>query len=385
MADLANGMAQDTWSELVTDNIVPALTHTGGASGMTFGYTDKAVWDPVAHELLFIGGDHAPDPCYPRFIALHEDTNRWEILPQPAWFPCPVGGAMHGYHHTALDAVGRVLYHRPFGGTRVLQRLDMTTGIWSELPAIPQGVHDYANNCCVGVDYFPERDTLVFASLENGTVGRVIEYSEGSGAWTSIAGDLPMGEYQHFAEYNPVHGVVWFGGGNGTNGINTHRLNADGTVTTMTPAPFILGVQQTIVTVDPTNGDYLVFNNAEEMHRYNVISDAWLPQPRPIIFDGGLYGTPVHGMIATPVATYGVTVIVKCVCAGPSDPECRICQSPTDIDCTCGVGDATCVPAPWPNLRLAEGNPCQVFLYKGAGPHIPDDVPPAPPTNLQLR
>src|SRR5207253_3295245 len=105
LGDLAASVQPGTWAELTTNNIAPTLAFTGGASGMTFGFTENGVWDSVSRQFFFIGGDHAPltpDTC-PRFVSYTESTNAWQILPKPGWFPCTPSTAMHGYDHTAID------------------------------------------------------------------------------------------------------------------------------------------------------------------------------------------------------------------------------------------------------------------------------------------
>src|SRR6266850_2918811 len=176
LGNLAASMQPGTWKELVTNNIAPTLGLTGGASGITFGFTENGAWDPVSGQFFYIGGDHSPtnpDTC-PRFVSYTESTNTWQMLPKPAWFPCLQGSAMHGYDHTAIDPINRKLYHRPYNDM-VVRRLDMASNTWADLPTIPSGV--MANrNCCVGIAWFPERQSLIYASVEAFTNGSVIEY-----------------------------------------------------------------------------------------------------------------------------------------------------------------------------------------------------------------
>ena len=61
------------------------------------------------------------------------------------------------------------------------------------------------------------KGALIFAEKELAVVRL---FDAASGAWTILSdGQLPMGPYHNFAEYNPVHKVVIFGGGNGSNDI----------------------------------------------------------------------------------------------------------------------------------------------------------------------
>ena len=333
LADLANSLQPGTWAELATNNIAPTLAFTGGASGNTFGFTENGVWDPLSRQFLYIGGDHAPtmpDTC-PRFVSYHESTNTWQMLPEPAWFPCTPGTAMHGYDHTAIDPIHRNLYHRPYNDM-VVRKLDMSTNTWTNLPSIPTTV--MANrNCCVGVAWFPERNSLIYASVETSSNGSVIEYQESTGQWQRLGSsvpNLPMGTHQQFAEYNPVNKVVVFGGGAGSHDI--YKVDSLSQVTALQPAPISLGVEESIFTVDPVSGKYLVFNNLKQFWVYDVNQDTWdLQSGTPPIFNTPVYDPPVHGIVATPVDSYGVTMFVKCV-----------------------------------------SSDCHVYLYK----HYPDNVPP---------
>ena len=335
LANLAASLQPGTWAELTTNNIAPTLAFTGGASGITIAFSENGVWDPVSRQFFYIGGDHSPtmpDTC-PRFVSYTESTNTWQMLAKPAWFApkCTPGGAMHGYDHTAIDPLHRKLYYRPFNDM-VVRRLDMASNTWTDLPVIPATV--MANtDCCVGVAWFPERNSLIYASVETGTNGSVIEYQESTGQWQrlgSSVANLPMGTHQQFAEYNPVNKVVVFGGGGGSR--NIYKLDSAGQVTTLQPAPFAVGVEASIFTVDPVSGKYLVLDNAKEFWIYDVNQDSWdLQSGTPPIFNSPLYSSSVDGIVATPVDTYGVTMFIKCF-----------------------------------------SSDCHVFIYK----HFPDTVPP---------
>src|SRR5438128_1432897 len=332
LGDLAASLAPGTWGELITNNIAPTLASTGGDSGMTFGFTENGVWDPVSRQFFFIGGDHIPvPPACPRFVSYTESTNTWQILPNPPWFACS-GNGMHGYDHTAIDPVSRKLYHRPYGDM-VVRKFDLASNSWSNLPQIPVNVMSDVN-CCVGVAWFPERQSLIYASVETGTNGSVIEYQEATGQWQrfgSSVANLPMGTHQQFAEYNPVNKVVVFGGGAGSHFI--YKLDTTAQVTALQPPPISLGVEESIFTVDPVSGKYLVFNNAKEFWIYDVKQDTWDKQPGiPPIFNAPVYDPPVHGVVATPVDNYGVTMFVKCYSSN-----------------------------------------CHVYIYK----HYPDNIPPS--------
>ena len=241
------------------------------------------------------------------FVSYADSTNAWQVLPQPSWFPCTY--PMHGYHHTAIDVANGKLYHRPFSNT-VIEKYDIASQTWTSLPAIPSNVLGNIS-CCTGVAWFPERNSLIYTSLESGTNGAVVEYRESTGQWVRIAGNLPMGSYHNIALYNPVYNVVLFGGGNGDNHL--YKLDSAGQVTALKPAPILIGIEQSIVTVDPVGGKYLVAGNSNNFYVYDVVADIWDLQTGALpIFTGSHYTPAVFGIVAAPLSTYGVTMFVKC-------------------------------------------------------------------------
>src|SRR5688572_26324453 len=158
LGDAASAMQAGDWRQLTTNNINATLT-ASGASGIVFGFTETIKWDPTSRQLFFLGGDHAD---LPQFIRYAENTNSWARLPRPSWMG---SGTMHGYDHTAIDSQRRFLYHRPYPGGSNIHRYNIDTQAWTSIPAPPTSVMGY-NNCCVGIDFFPELSSLVYASLE---------------------------------------------------------------------------------------------------------------------------------------------------------------------------------------------------------------------------
>ncbi|PYV44930.1 MAG: hypothetical protein DMG06_04505 [Acidobacteria bacterium] len=121
-----------------------------------------------------------------------------------------------------------------------------------------------------------------------------------------------MGDYHNFAEYNPVYKVVVFGGGNGSRKL--YKMSSNGMITALQDAPVDVGVQSSLFTVDPASGDYLVFSNTNSSFWvYKVQTDTWIQQAgTPPIFQPPVNETPVHGLVASPISTYGVDLFVDC-------------------------------------------------------------------------
>ena len=306
LRDLANSMKAGDWRTLATTGIAAALGGTGGSMGNILPYSDDCVWDPSSRKLYFIGSDHQHATGYPRFVVYSESTNTWTTLARPSWFPSLTETAMHGYDHSALNPETGVLYHSPFikgGGSRRLYSYDTRTSAWLPLIMSP-----YASACCVGIEYFPEYHGLIF--VDNGGARAIYGYKTADKTWSALKTGVSLGDYHQVAEYNPVHKVMIGGGGNGSSAL--YKIDSLGNVTTMKNAPVTYGINQTVLTVDPAGGDYLMFTNSGQFYAYDVLTDTWALQSGtvPIYTYGG--GSSVVCVVAAPVSTYGVTMFVSC-------------------------------------------------------------------------
>lgn len=314
LSDAVAALQPGQWTTIQTNNINAALTGTGGASGFIFGYTETIKWDPVTRRLFYVGSDHnsTPSTMYARHVQYDEATNAWTVRSQQGWFAASSGAAMHGYDHLALDPARRFLYHRRFGSLTTY-RWNIDTGAWTTMP--DNTVTNY-NSCCVGIDYSPELGGIVWGGVESGTNGSLFLLRDSTLTWSRLgqAAAYPMGTLHNFAEYNPVHKVVLFGGGDGNN-RKMYKVNATGTVTPLQDAPADLGTQRSVVTVDPVSGLYLVFvaSNTSGFYTYNVTTDAWTWRSgTPPIFQAPVNNPAVHGLVGGPISTYGVNVFVDC-------------------------------------------------------------------------
>jgi len=150
--------------------------------------------------------------------------------------------------------------------------------------------------------------------------GYVDFWNESTNAWSRFSPTapylpaypdyFPMGDYQNFAEYNPVHKVVLFGGGNGNTDI--YKLDGAGQITKLNNAAVGLGLTPARVTVDPVSGEYLVLNHDNSyyysiFHAYDVIADTWKVLGTPLTSG---HSANSAGVIAVPISTYGVTMFL---------------------------------------------------------------------------
>jgi len=305
---LAASMAPGTWAELATTGLNSGVLDSMSSPGHhILEYSDDGVWDPVAKRFLFMGGAHG-DPWRAKFIRYTDSTNTWEeILPRETWSDA------HGYDHNAVDPATGDFYHRAYGSGQV-HKYSAATSTWSALPPIDPNLA-YVQNCCGALEYFPEMGGLVFAI---GGYGEAVFFNATTGQWRKLNGaNLPMGAYHNFAEYNPVHKVVIFGGGNedpnipGDQSVALYKLDQTGTITRMADAPLGLGVMQTISTLDPVSGDHLFFGNGDTFYSYDVTADRWTLRGGAIPIFSPSFNPQVFGIVAAPVSTYGVTMFVK--------------------------------------------------------------------------
>jgi hypothetical protein len=150
--------------------------------------------------------------------------------------------------------------------------------------------------------------------------GNVHVYRPATNSWTSAlsATRLNFGDYHTLAEYNPVHEVVIFGGGENYSPYQAFRtlykLAPNGSITALRDAPFTLRVNLSIVTVDPVSGDYLVFGPNGEFYAFDVTANTWTQQTGTAPFASPKRDSSVTAVdltVATPISTYGVVMFVK--------------------------------------------------------------------------
>lgn len=329
LSQLSAALAPGQFGALETNNINPVLG-ASGASGTVFGYADEVVWNPVTRQIQYLGGDHGD---LPKFAIYEEATNTWRTGPRPS---SGFDGTRHGYDHQAIDEQTGNFYVYQF---RTVHTWDGAQ--WSQSSELPSSVMGYFS-CCVGFGYFPERGKIQLASGENGPMGAISEYDPNTDTWSRVSApaSVPMGGYHNVAKYNPVHGVMLVGGGNDSDG--THLLRPDGTTQAISPPPHRIGIQASLVTVDPVGGDFLVLFADRSFWTYDPVSDNWTRQNVDVPV-WSHWELPVHGMAATYISDYGVNMFI-----------------------TCGVGT------------------CQTFLYKhtaggGTGGSGGTDQPPPTP------
>jgi len=295
LGDLAVSMAPGTWAKLNTNGFTNSLLMDAGGAHHILQYTEDALWNPINKEILFIGSGHPGDPnVLGKFIRYRENTNSWEELPYNSIYKG------HGYDHNAINPLtGDVYKHTP--ATPDFYKYSQLTGFWNQLPSINGMV---APSVAGALEYFSERNSLIFVDTAYGALnmGRVYEYSFADSLWSQKADRLAMGTYHNFAEYSPVSKVMIFGGGN--DGRQVYKMTSAGIITQMNDASFNIGINSSVITVDPVSGKFLVMIPGSLFYEYTGETDTWRQLPSPPVDMSPSSGA---GIIATPVSTYGVT------------------------------------------------------------------------------
>jgi hypothetical protein len=294
LGDLAASMKAGEWKELTTQGLTDDLLLV--PPGNLLQYADNGVWDPGSRQFLLIGGAHAPVPNM-RFLSYQESTNAWRILQSQDWFCLTDGCVSHPNDHHAIDAAAGVMYYRMFN-REVVRKFEIATGTWSALPAMPVKI-----GVSGGLAYFPELGGLIAAGE-----GTVELNTKSTQQWTKLSPPegLPMGGYQSFSEYNPVHKVVIFGGG--VDHSEIYKIDPAGKVTKMKNAPYVPSIPYSVETVDPVSGDFIFLRYSTDwvishMYSYNVVTDVWKELPAPPLATG-------TGLAAAPVSTHGVMMFL---------------------------------------------------------------------------
>ena len=307
LADLAARLKAGEWGELVTSNINSALGETSGntATGDILPYAEGMVWDPVNRSVYFVGSDHNYKPgSYnsTRFVYYSDATNSWGTLPSPAGTQIN-----HAYDHNTLNPVTGDFYFTNYSdsGQALVKRFNVRQGgSWSDVQPQAPGPSLQA-----ALTFVPELNTPVFFST-----GAAYQYTGSS--WSSL-GSVSGLDYHLFAEYNPVHKVTVFGGGNGSSRM--YKLSATGQVTSLKDAPLTLSLPSMEFSVDPVSGEYLVINSSKSFRAYNVVTDSWRTLSAPPASIWNTQGQDVMHIAAVPVSTYGVIMYVTC-----DGPDCRV-------------------------------------------------------------
>lgn len=327
LGDLARNMPVGSWATLNTDGDGSGCCTTvfdSGGGRTIFEWTSKFVWDPVTRKAFYRGAGHLGQE---KLISYDEATNTWSVLQNIG----PASGLFHhSYETNAINPTAREMYFRPYsqypsGMAWVKYNLDSGAGgAFTAMPA--NNLVQYAE-CCVALEYFPERNSVVWVNGQEFSppAGGVYEFNIGTQTWSTVGQATQIGQYDVFATYNRIHKLILFGGGEpgcsascGTNATGTElwTMSQTGVLTRKNNAPFRLGIAGggapgTVQTVDPVSGNHLFLVSDGTFRSYNPITDTWTTISSGFTAPPYSNQTPrTFDVIAAPISTHGVVMFL---------------------------------------------------------------------------
>jgi hypothetical protein len=287
---LAAAMKPGEWRELVTQGFDRELLHDTGKGGKPVGhhifqYTNSIHWYPKTQELYFFGAGHMSKG---KFIAYSAEKNAWRQLKMPERFEDREGGSYggpnHGFESTTIDLEEGILIRQLSGEKKGAPRFDsydIATGKWVEPMPSPRSKPWHA-----ATEYLPEMKTYVRYEVAGAAPLR--RWDRAAKKWASLPCSGVARVRRNMApviEYNSVHKLMLFGGGQESNQLYT--LSADGKVKAIARPPFKTVDTNGAMTVvaDPVSGDFLLYGKETKRSKerkffaYSVESDKWRPIP----------------------------------------------------------------------------------------------------------
>jgi hypothetical protein len=293
LGDAAANLQEGEWRVIETQNAFDLFTDQDG--DCICNYSDNMVWDPNSKQLLFCGSGHQRPG---KFVIYSEATNAWRTESKP------ISDLRHAYDHNAIDQASGEMYYRQ-GMNPDVYKYDIQADNWTSIPDMPT-----SHPCCGALEFFPEMNGLIFVGA-----GSVYFYNKAQNEWSKLADNLVMGSRHNIAEYNPVHKVMLFGGGNWSSGFShdIYKLDGQGNITKLDSVPIPeFRISSTVVTVDPVSGEYLVFDDYRHFYAYNIQSDTWQMLDSatvPIWYRTD--GSAAQFNLAAPVSEYGVVAFTS--------------------------------------------------------------------------
>lgn len=296
LSDAADTLQAGDWMEFNTQGYGGSLLDACDGEHSILEWSNKAVWNPVRREVLFVGQGHVSCAKHIRF---QESSNAWSTSSLPAG----IETFGHGFEHNTVDPMNGDLYYRNYNSDQI-ERFDGSSGSWSPLPRIGS-----STQVAGAIEYFPEAEGLLYVDGDFG----VYFYEKQSNAWSLIANTAvaldnskptaSMGPYGNFASYNPVDKVVYFGGGNDSNRF--YKLSAQGQVSQLADSPVPIRPGTSLTVADPSTGLQLVFSDDGVQYEYSSGSNTWSNAGTHPVMD---YARDWR--IATPISTHGVIMFL---------------------------------------------------------------------------
>jgi hypothetical protein len=247
-------------------------------------WNDSAVWDPNTRRVQWVGGPGTccADPAIYKMITYDVASDTWSIA------DTPFEGSGHAYDGNAFDPDSGLHYFARYHDTAV-NRWDGSD--WGVLPPIPWDAVP-----AVGLTWFPDTNSGAGALIYVNGYGRTAWF-DGS-TWTAVteAEADPWGSYNLFGEYNPVHRIVWMGGGNDADRVS-YIMDAQLGMTKLQDAPLSLNNGQALHSCDPVSGQYIVTNLEDQTWwELDPVADSWnqlSPSGAPDFSNGSQFQVPI--------------------------------------------------------------------------------------------
>lgn len=195
----------------------------------------------------------------------------------------------HMYDRLAISSEHRLLAVNWFG----LHLYDIDRKVW--LPSVKTA--SGGKDAYQVMEYFPERKTFIYEC----NWGKDLRLWDIEKKEERKLGSYPFGIHG-FMEYNPVHKVLIWGGGD--NDTNLYRMDASGTITKLKPLP--VGVsccEAHKVICDPVSGEYLIQTSAPGtrepgmLYAFHPLRDEWREIP-DVKFPLGIgFGLNTYGVV----------------------------------------------------------------------------------------
>ena len=282
LGDAALELEPGEWVELQTEGYGQDLLFACDGIHSIFEWANKGVWDPDRREVRYVGQGHYS--CRKQ-IRYDEVSNAWAELPEP-----PDEGIGHAYEHNAIDIASGTNFYRHYSSTTIAA-FDPEAGSWANLPDVPTPSVQVAS----AITYFPEAGGLVFVDSVAGV------WLHADDAWTQLAAEIDVGAYNVWAVHNPAHGLVLFGGGNGSTSV--YLLDETGTVSPTVDSPEEFGIARAAVIPDAGTGHYLAFADSGTVYELDPddLEAGW--------WDAGTHPVMDYARdwrVYVPIATHGV-------------------------------------------------------------------------------
>lgn len=234
-------------------------------------WSHDAKWDPKTRQVLFIGIGHYASM---KFVTYSAKTNAWTLMPVPSWVdPRKPDGRYKGTWprgHT-YDRLAISPEHRLFAiNWHGLYLYNIDSGVWTENPVASAGGKDAYQV----TEYFPELEAIVYEA----SWGKDLRLWDVKTKKERRLGTHPFGIHG-VMEYNPLHKVMVFGGGDSRDGAarTFYRMDAQGKIERLKPAPVHVNCRPSSKFLcDPVSGEYLAAEfRTGKVYAFHPIRDEW--------------------------------------------------------------------------------------------------------------